>query len=247
MPIKRPQLINGEIYHVVARGVEKRDIFLDVKDKVRFIHNLFQFNDEKPVLWAHRGGFRSTRSTGSDPVGLNSAEGLRKLEKRRERKLLVEILSFCLMPNHFHLLIRQLKDKGISEFMKKISGGYAVYFNKKYERDGHLFQGKFRAVLIKNEDQLKNVFVYVHANPIDLIEPGWKEKGIENPKKTIEFLENYRWSSYLDYIGKKNFPSLTKRELFYKILNRSSGCREYLENWIMYKAEIKELDQVALE
>lgn len=241
MPVKRPQLINGEIYHVVARGVEKRDIFLDTEDKIRFIHNLFQFNDEEPVSWIYRAGFRSgqnSKFTGSDPV---------ELKKRRKRKLLVEILSFCLVLNHFHLLIRQLKNKGISEFMKKVNGGYAVYFNKKYNRPGHLFQGRFRAVHIEDEEQLKNGFVYIHVNPVDFIEPNWKEKGIKNVKKVIRFLENYRWSSYSDYLGKKNFPSLTNRDFLSKILGGPKGCQRFVENWILYKAELKKLGPVILE
>lgn len=237
MPINRPQLINGEIYHIVARGIEKRDIFLDEKDKYRFIHDLFEFNDTNPVLWSYRADFR-INSSGSDPEGL---------EERKKRKLLVEIFGFCLMLNHFHLLIRQLKERGISEFMKKLNGGYAVYFNKKYNRVGHLFQGKFRAVHIKDEDQLKNGFVYIHANPIDLIEPDWKEKGIRDVNKAIKFLENYRWSSHPDYIGKKNFPSLTNRDFLFKILGGPEGCNQFIKNWILYKAEIRKLGPVVLE
>lgn len=93
--------------------------------------------------------------------------------------------------------------------MMKFGAGYGGYFNRKYHRKGHVFQQRFSAVHIEGEEQLKTVFVYIHTNPISLIEPNWKEKGIEEPEKVIEFLENYKWSSYQDYIGKKNFPSVT--------------------------------------
>jgi putative transposase len=151
------------------------------------------------------------------------------------------------MPNHIHLLVRQLKDGGITQFMRKFGTGYATYFNKKYNRKGHLFQGRFRAVHIKDNEQLKTVFVYIHANPISLIEPKWKEKGIKNSQKVIKFLENYKWSSYSDYLGKKNFPSLTQRNFLLKVMGGGEGCREFVKGWIEYKKELKNLIEVAIE
>ena len=233
MPIKRPPIINNEIYHIVMRGVEGRTIFFEEKDHFRFIHDLFEFNDEDDVLSTYR-----VNISGTVPDILE--------RERKKRKLLVEILAFCLMSNHFHLLLRQIKEQGISKFMRKL-GGYATYINKKYSREGHLYQGRFRAVHIKDEDQLKNGFVYIHTNPIELIEPGWKEEGIKNQKEAIQFLENYRWSSYLDYLGKKNFPSLTNRELLSNILGDKEGCQKFITSWILYKAEIKNLGPVVLE
>jgi len=236
MTVKRPPLINREIYHIVMRGTEGRIIFPKEENYIRFIHDLFEFNDEEATLSTYRIHLQAN-TTRSDHVIL----------ERRKRKLLVEILAFCLMPNHFHLLLRQLKNQGISHFMQKLNGGYATYINKKYERQGHLFQGKFRAVHIKNEEQFKNGFVYIHVNPVDLIEPNWKENGIKNVKKAIRFLENYRWSSYSDYLGKKNFPSVTSRDFITKVLVGSEGCREFVESWILHKAEIKKLGPIVLE
>jgi len=218
------------------RGVDKRIIFPQEEDYFRFIHDLFEFNDEDIVSWSYR--YQSPNFSGTVPEKLG--------EERKKRKLLIEILAFCLMPNHFHLLLRQTKEQGVSQFMRKL-GGYATYINRKYGRVGHLYQGRFRAVHIKDEEQLKNGFVYIHANPIELIEPGWKEEGIKNSQKAIEFLENYRWSSYLDYFGKKNFPSITNRELFNNILGNEKGCQRFVISWILYKAEIKNLGSAVLE
>ena len=144
------------------------------------------------------------------------------------------------MPNHIHLLVRQRKDDGITQFMRKFGAGYATYFNKKYNRKGHLFQGRFRAVHVKTNDQLKIEFAYVHTNGIALIEPKWKEMGIKNPRKVIKFLENYKWSSYPDYIGKKNFPSVTERDFMLKIMGGKEGCKKFIENWIKYKKNIRD-------
>lgn len=163
-----------------------------------------------------------------------------------ERDKLVEVLSFSLMPNHIHLLLRQLKDNGISQFVQKVGTGYANYFNKKYNRKGHLFN-KFQPIHVKNEEQLKNEFVYVHTNRISLIEPNWKENGIQNPEKVIEFLENDKWHSYPDYIGKKNFPSVTNRDFLTNIMGGENGCREFVDSWIKYKKEMRNFGDIVLE
>jgi len=234
MPIIRPQFVNGEIYHIVTRGVEKRTIFLDSNDYYRGIFSLFEFNDTKPVKIRERRRARLYH---------------KKIGQEQfcaKRDFLVEIMAFCLMPNHIHLLLRQLKEKGISKFIGKFGAGYATYFNKKYQRVGHLFQGRFRAVRIKTDDQLKNAFVYIHTNPTELLEPGWKE-GIKNPEKVIKFLENYKWSSYQDYIGKKNFPSLTNREFLMKIMGGEEDCKNFVNHWIRYKGKIKTLGNIILE
>jgi putative transposase len=234
MPIKRPSLVNNEIYHIVIRGVENSLIFKDESDYYRGIFSIYEFNNGKPVEIRER---RKQRKLEKASGGMSSDT----------RDLLVEILAFCFMPNHIHLLVKQLKKDGISEFMRKVGTGYASYFNKKYARKGHLFQARFGAVHIKTEEQFKNVFVYIHTNPSSLVNPDWKEKGIKDPRKVIEFLGNYRWSSYLDYIGEKNFPSVTNRKLLSKILEGEKGCQKFVENWILYKAEIKDLGLVVLE
>jgi len=234
MPIKRPQLINSEIYHIVVRGVGDSEIFRDEEDYYRAIFSFYEFNTTKPVIIREQRRMRKL---------IRSIRGL----SSDTRDLLVEILAFYFMPNHIHLLVRQLKDEGITQFMRKFGTGYATYFNKKYNRKGHLFQGRFRAVHIKTNKQLETVFVYIHTNGISLVEPKWKEKGIKNSQKVIKFLENYKWSSYSDYVGKKNFPSVTKRDFLLKVMGGSEGCREFVEGWIEYKKELKDLEGVAIE
>ena len=235
MPIIRPQFVNGEIYHVVTRGVEKRPIFSDEPDYYRAIFSLFEFNDKKHVIMRDRRRDRL----------YHKKIGQEQFSATRE--MLVEILTFCFMPNHIHLLLKQLKNNGVTDFMRKVGTGYAGYFNRKYNRKGHVFQNRFLAVLIKDDNQLKIVFTYVHANPISLIEPNWKEVGIKESEKTIGFLENYKWSSYQDYIGKKNFPSVTERKFLSEIMDKEQGCKNFIENWIEYKKEIKDFGDAQLE
>ena len=151
------------------------------------------------------------------------------------------------MSNHIHLLLRQIKKDGITRFMRKFGAGYGGYFNRKHNRKGHLFQGRFRAIHIKTNNQLQIVFTYIHTNPISLIEPKWKEKGIKDFKKVIKFLEGYKWSSYLDYIGIKNFFSITERDFLLEVMGRVKGCRHFIKDWIKYKGDIKDLTDVGLE
>jgi len=236
MPIKRPELIRGEIYHLVIHGVGDLPIFKDEADRYRAIFSLYEFNTtKKPITIRERRKIRIKEKKSNR--GLSSDT----------RDLLAEILAFYFMPNHIHLLVRQLKDEGITQFMRKFGTGYATYFNKKYNRMGHLFQGRFKAVHIRTNEQFKNVFVYIHTNGASLIEPEWKEKGIKNPEKVIKFLENYKWSSYPDYLGKKNFPSVTKRDFLLKVMGGREGCKEFIEGWLKYKKGIKDFGNVVLE
>jgi len=234
MPIKRPQLVNNEIYHVVTRGVGDSLIFKDKDDHYRGIFSLYEFNTIKPVVIREKRKQRKISKANREQFS-------------DSRQLLVEILAFYFMPNHIHLLVKQIKDNGITQFMRKFGAGYATYFNKKYDRKGHLFQGRFRAVHVGTNEQLKTVFVYVHTNGISLIEPKWREKGIKNPERVIKFLENYKWSSYPDYIGKKNFPSVTKRDFLLEVMGKEEGCRKFIENWVNYKKEIRGFNNVGLE
>lgn len=224
---KRPQLANNEIYHIVIRGVDGRDIFRDQSDYYRAIHDLFEFNDTKPAAWQHRRFNRNQSEIRSRTIGDKG--------ERPPRDFIVNILAFCLMPNHIHLLLRQIQDSGISFFMRKFGVGYAGYFNRRHERSGYLFQGRFRATHIKTDNQLKTVFVYIHTNPAILVDPKWKEGGIKDTGKTIEFIENYKWSSYPDYLGKHNLPSVTQRDFFNEIMKREEW-QKYVNEWIEYKS-----------
>ena len=244
MAQRKIQFVNGEIYHIIIKAIEGFDLFREDKDYLRMIHDLFEFNDMNPAppnfrVIAH---YRRVNLTKQDLVNITKE----CQKKRKKRKMLVEILAFCLMPNHIHLLVKQLKEGGISKLMQKL-GGYALYYNKKYERKGHLFQDKFQAIHIQNNEQLKTVFVYIHTNPVAIIFPKWKEKGIKNVKKAINFVENYRWSSYPDYLGRENFPSLTNREFLLKVMGGTNGCRQFVNAWLKFKQKLADFDYVAIE
>ena len=247
MPIKRPQFVNGEIYHVIMRGVDGRIIFPHKNDCFRFIFNLFMLNNENLISQLYKrhfvGQFIKLMSASEADIKIDKVLG----KYLTERSILVDVLTFALVKNHFHLLLRQVEENGISLFMQKLGAGYAIYINKKYERQGHLFQGRFKAVHIQNNDQAQHIFVYVHTNTLGLIQPGWREIGIKDPKKAIKFLENSPLSSYPDYIGVEKFPLVTNREFFLKLLGGTAGCHKFVENWILHKAEIQGYKNIILE
>jgi len=216
--MKKPPFINNEVYHVYNRGVEKRLIFSDDKDRFRFIHNLYEMNNSLPVL--------------------NSKYWLAKKDHNMEVRLpyirdgLVEILAFCLMPNHYHLLLRQAQDKGIVKFMQKLGTAYTNYFNIKNERVGPLFQGRFKAVLVQEDEHFRHLYNYIHLNPLDIVAPGWRESKLNNRQKALEFLDSYRWSSYADYTGKKNFPSIIDKKLGLEIFGDTKKYANNIQEWL---------------
>lgn len=225
MPRRKIQIVNHEFYHIVKRGIEEREIFLDEEDYLRFINSLLVFNTKNPTLWDTRL-FWYRKS----PQNL--------VKEYSPEDPLIEIHAFCLMPNHFHLLVRQLIEGGIQVFMQKL-GGYSQYFNRKYKREGALFPSRYKITHIRGEEQLKNTFVYVHTNPVGLIEPMWKEWRVKDFSKAINFLENeYRWSSYWDYLGKENFPRLVNREFFIKLFGGGKEIKEEIDSWIKFKSDI---------
>jgi len=230
MSSTRVQFINGGDYHLVNRAIEGQMLFREIADYFRFMFCLYELNDKNLVKMRDRIKKRKARKyTGQTSVS------------RVSREPLVEILATCLMPNHYHLIIRQLVNNGISEFMRKLGNGYVGYFNEKYHRNGRgsIFQGHFKAVYIKTIRQFINTICYVFTNPVELIEKDWKEVGTKDSQKAIKFLESYKWSNYLDCIGKKNFPSVTNRKPIFEVFGGVENLKRAVENWILYKVEFK--------
>ena len=237
MALRKTALVSGEIYHIYNRGVDKRDIFMDDEDRMRFIHDLYEFNDRNPALNLNDRLKRS--KTNNREVGLPEIQ-------RNPRELLVEILAFCMMDNHFHLMIRSVSENGVTEFMRKLGTGYTNYFNKKYERTGALFQGKFKSVHLEKDSHLMYLPIYIHFNPLDFEFPEWRKGKIKNYKKAIEFLDTYRWSSYMDYTGQKNFPSLIQKDFILHRVGNESKFKKEMIDWLKNFNE-SEIKDVSLE
>ena len=192
---------------MLNRGVDKRNIIMDDFDRARFVHDLFILNDKRAAI---------------HPKLPDRKDGTGK------RVILVRIYAFCLMKNHYHLLLSETQPGGISLFMKKLNMGYAKYFNEKYSRTGALWQGKFKKKLVERNAHFMYLPYYVHLNPLDYYMPEWRRGGVKDTAKALAYLRTYRWSSHLDYLGEKNLPSITEREFLANII----GTRERYESEI---------------
>ena len=219
MSTRKVPMVTEEYYHVYNRGVEKRDVFLHEDDLNRFLSSLIEFNSKKPIGSLHERSFIKHDQEGNEP-----------------KEKLVNIIAYSLNPNHFHLILQQERDGGISEFMKRLGGGYTGYFNEKYKRSGALFQGKYKSKHVNSDNYLKHLSAYVNLNfKIDKL-------GGRTPKL-------YR-SSWDEYLGDSK-ESICKKdpilEQFKNIEDYKNYCEESLKDIISRKKDLEWEDYKKLE
>lgn len=203
----------GEYYHIYNRGVDKRDLFLDEADRKRFQRSLCIANGNKPVVYKLVQG--------------------RPLELIDRGEKIVAIGAYCLMPNHFHLLLKEISEGGISTFMEKLGTGYSMYFNLKYKRTGALFQGKFKAQHVSFDEYLKYLYAYIHLNPVKIVDQGWEKRKLEDKENAKKFLTAYPYSSYMDHVGNKREDSvILSPEHFPDYFSKIGDFETYLEDWM---------------
>ena len=222
-----------KLYHVINKGVEGRKIFLDTQDYARFVHDLYEFNDTAPALEFNRTSFFETN------VGRTTSH---------IRKRLVDIHGWELMKNHYHLLLSERIEGGITLFLRKLSG-YARYFNERYGRRGNLFQGNTKKIPIVREEHFLYILHYLHLNALDYLPSAqkWRERDkgtIPEISNVLEYLKNYRWSSYPDYCGTPNFPSILTKTFFNQSLGGDyvSALKEYLADRTTEEIDLKSLE-----
>ncbi len=209
--------VPSEYYHIYNRGNSKQKIFFTKKDYERFVALLYCANTSESF------NFFDLQKSG----GIFS----HKIEDQ-----LVSIGAYCLMPNHFHILITPLSENGLTRFMQKLSTAYSMYFNEKYKRTGGLFEGKFKSQHVATERQLKYIFSYIHLNPVKLIDPEWKENGLKNLKITLGYLQTYPYSSFLDYLGNNRKEKLIlKFSDFPNYFYSKRVFKEEIFEWLNYK------------
>jgi len=231
--------IEDGIYHIYNQGVEKRDIFMDKQDYRVFLYYLKSYlispeKQENPP--------RNITYSQYSQVGPGNKSNLRGFDLYKKIKL----FAYCLMPNHFHFMVKQHTENAITEFMRRLSNAYVKYFNEKYDRKGSLFQGRYKAILIDNEAYFLHLSRYIHRNPLDLFqvrpESGrtWKR----------EKLREYPYSSYADYLGKRNTSWVYKDEIMEyfnsnKDTSNFSDYQDFVENYDEDSKEI--LGDLALD
>src|SRR3989344_3822775 len=184
----------GEYYHLYNRGVEKRNIFLTREDRNRFKRLLYLANGTERFV------YRDIEN--------------KELKDIDRGDLLVAIGAWVLMPNHFHILVKEITEGGTAMFMRKLCTGYSSYFNKRHDRVGPLLQGRYKSQHVSEDTHLKYLFAYIHLNPLKLIEPAWKERESINIIKAEKYISAYEHSSYLSYVDTSRGENilLTKTE-----------------------------------
>ncbi len=178
-----------EWYHCYNRGIDKRIIFTDRDDYERFMKLLFVTNNEADMQL-------------SDV----SSRSFRDIVQSKRPRTLTSIGAYCLMPNHFHLLIKETNEGGISEFMRKLGIAYAMYFNIKNGRTGNLLARPFRSRHIAKDDYIQHVLSYIHCNPAEIFEQGWKKGNVKNLGALQKKLTSYPYSS-LGIFAERKHPA----------------------------------------
>ena len=214
--MRKVQFAVGEHYHAYNRGVDKRDIFLGPRDYERFLYHLFSCNDTAPLLNSqfHYRGLASIVNLAVD-----------------KRNRLVDIVCFCLMSNHFHLLLRQRLEDGISKFMQKMGTAYTMYFNTGQQRNGSLFQGTFKAKHIDQDIYLKHLTRYIHLNPLEFFEHRWKDSGIVNINGAMKYIREYPWSSYRNFVGENKYGFLLDSKIIKGFYANRVEYEQFVKDW----------------
>jgi putative transposase len=224
MPGRLPPLVTNETYHIFNRGIDHRPTFTDKREYHRALQGLafYQFS--------------------SPPVKLSLFLSLP--EERKEKimdqlihqgKKSIRILAFCFMPNHFHFLVFQETENGISKFMSNFQNSFTRYFNTKHERIGPLFLDQFKAVRIETDDQLLHVSRYIHLNP-------YSSAVIKN----LKVLENYPWSSLNEYINLLQ-KEICEKETILSFFRNKKAYQEFVFDQADYQKELEKIKHLALE
>lgn len=224
MPGRKIPLVTDYVYHVINRGITSLSTFLNQKDYQRGLESIFYYqNQNLPLRYSY---FLRL------PIKQKAAI-LKGLET--ERKFIVDIIAFSLMPNHLHLLLKQTQDNGISNYVSNLTNSYTRYFNTKHKRVGPLFQGKFKAVRIETDEQLIHVSRYIHLNVYS--------SGVV---KNIEELINYPYSSLPEYLAPQKLNQCQK-ELVLDQFKNPHSYKKFVLDQADYQRNLQEIKHFALE
>lgn len=216
--MRKIKITQGEHYHIFNRGNDKQDIFFEERDWIRFLFLVLYF--QSPVSFENL----------SRPVSSFVKHRVFNINNQITEKIAVnryvELTGFAFVPNHFHLMVHEKKENGISQYMQRVLNAYTKYFNTKYKKVGHLFQGPFKAVHVESNEQLLHLSAYIHRNPREI--KNWKNR---------EHL--YPFSSYQDYFQENRWGKLLENKIImdqfssgddYKKFTDSSGTKKETDN-----------------
>ncbi len=222
----RPPFGDDEWYHCYNRGVDKRRIFETGRDYDRFLLTMYASNGSSPV---HISNLKA--STLSATIQNNVFE---------RGEPLVIIGAYCLMPNHFHFVLKETVSGGIARFMQKVCTGYTMYFNKKQERTGALFAGSFKSKHVPDDRYFKHLVSYVHLNPAELFDTRWKY-GVSDVSHIEQRLLDYRYSSLPDFLGNDRVEKVLINPSVMDLYERKPNLKEMLIEAMEYYATVSKV------
>ena len=224
MPGRKIPLVSGEIYHVFNRGLDGRPTFTIRQEYKRALQVIYFYQFSSPPAKLSR--FLTF------PVS-QQKELLEKTASSSPR--LVEIFAYCLMPNHFHFLLRQVAEKGIAKFIAQVENSYTRYFNTRHRRTGFLFLDQFKAVRIESEEQLVHVSRYIHLNPYSSF-----------LVKDLKDLEKYPWSSLPEFLTPEK-EGLCQKEMILNYFKGPAGYKEFVFDQADYQRQLDQIKHLTLE
>lgn len=222
MPKRKFRFSTDNVYHVFNRGIEKRRIFLTPSD--------YRYAQQALYFYQKNGLPISLSRLKLIPIAAK-ASLLQQIEQLPKR---VSILSYCLMPNHIHLLIQQRSENGISSFMSDLQNSFTRYFNTKVQRKGHLFEGQFKAVFVETDDQLLHVSRYIHLNPSTAF------------LTNRENLEQYPWSSFAEFVNEQQ-PQFLEKDLVLGQFGSREAYREFVLDQLEYQRTLDDIKHLLIE
>lgn len=215
--MRRVPFQSDEWFHCYNRGIDKRNVFENEDDSKRFMELLYLANSTDVV---HRSNL--------------SEKSVHEILQRPRTATLTSVGAYCLMKNHYHLLLKETCDGGITQFMQKLGTAYTMYFNTKYERVGNLFLRPFRARHVGEDRYFQRVVDYIHCNPAERFEPGWKKGSVRNMQKLQRELLAYPFSSFADYTGNARPERAILSEDGFKAYHSQSPAKILDESRIYY-------------
>lgn len=204
--MRKTLITKGEYYHIYNRGNRKQNTFLEQQDYIRFLFTILYFQSPLPIY-----NISSAITYFMKHRVFNSSKNEQVVHVRT-----VDLNVFTLMPNHFHLIVYEREENGISTYMQRVQNAYTKYFNNKYEMSGHLFQGPYQSVHIENNEQLLHVSAYIHRNQREISK--WKNKE-----------RDYPWSSYQDYADQNRWGELLNQKIILKQFANQSEYVNFVE------------------
>lgn len=214
---KRMPLVTGNIYHVFNRGVNKTPIFFAENDYSRFLDAAVHYLSKNTKYT-----YEKQKLSDNDETGSSESAPAPK----------VEVLAYCLMPNHFHFLVKQFEDGGITSYFRRLANSYAHFINLKYKRVGPLFQGRFKTVSVETDEQLLHLSRYIHLNPM--------VSGL------VSSLENYHWSSYMVHTGKRH-DQLCQPKMIKDFFKSSIDYEKFVLDRVSYAKTLDKIKHAAFD